>query len=270
MFINKLGVANETGQKTILEKLQSTSILNLRNNNDVNNNKNTPAATYKQSTSNDYAGKKLNPVQKNILQLQDQIKSIKTNDKMDSETKDDLIKSLNSQIADLQKSLNNDKNDTSILNTNKRKSSQNDVSSNNEKNPSNDKVQNQQDNIASLTKLGTQIDQLSTTNSTVDKISNEKKLAKSELNFDLNNPDEQLRLRNKSVINSRESNIEKLNQSLQTVQSLQKDLNNNISPQKITINNTDNTKTSTQTITQQIPNKITVNTTQYGDKYSKN
>ncbi|WP_196593189.1 hypothetical protein [Pectinatus sottacetonis] len=257
MLISKLGTVNSIGQKTIFEKLQSANALNVGNNSNDNN---TPAATYTQSTSKDYAGKNLNSVQKNILQLQDQIKSIKTNDNMDSKTKDDLIKSLNSQIEDLQKSLNENKNNKISLNKDKQKSQENDGSTSVLNNTAKDNEQQEKDNISSLTRLGTQLDQISNTSSTIEKVSNAKNLAESELDADLNNPDEQLRLTNKDVINSRESNIEKIDQSLQTAQSMAIDLNNSI------ITNSDSASSSiendTDGKTTESNNNVNVNITE--------
>lgn len=66
---------------------------------------NHPAATFKHASEADYTGKKLTPLQRSIVQLQEQITKAEANDKMSQEAKEDLLKSLNEQLKAMEEQL---------------------------------------------------------------------------------------------------------------------------------------------------------------------
>lgn len=73
---------------------------------EANLKRNTLAAVFQRSAEEDYAGKNLNAVQKSIMNLQKQKESIEENDHIDEATKRDLLDSIDEQLKNLEKELN--------------------------------------------------------------------------------------------------------------------------------------------------------------------
>lgn len=207
MIVNKLRTVNALNQKGVLKNAHQG-----KNAKDLSaaGNKNSPAAVFKGSTSDDYAGKNLSPLQKSILQLKDQINSLKTNDDIDPATRESLLKKLNTQLEDLQKQ----QEQTNILQPDKDK----------DKNDNQDKKQNsiqnktgqaaapagKNDTASSLISMGSQLDQINAAGAAAAKAANAAKLEKSKLDYDMNNPNEQSRIESQTVIERRTAQVNKL------------------------------------------------------------
>ncbi|MBP2633649.1 MAG: hypothetical protein H6Q70_4277 [Firmicutes bacterium] len=65
----------------------------------------TPAATFKNSTKDDYDASTLNPLQKRVLSLQEQITNLNSDDKMESDTKSNLLKPLQEELESVQEQM---------------------------------------------------------------------------------------------------------------------------------------------------------------------
>lgn len=66
---------------------------------------NSPAAIFRHAGEEEYAGQSLNPVQRSILRVQEKIAEISSAEEMDGEEKSARLKTLQSQLQDLQKQL---------------------------------------------------------------------------------------------------------------------------------------------------------------------
>jgi len=77
----------------------------------------TPAAMFKNSTKDDYDTSTLNPLQKRVLSLQEQITDINSDDKMESETKNNLLNSLQEELASVQDEMLKQQEDTLAIKT---------------------------------------------------------------------------------------------------------------------------------------------------------
>lgn len=208
---------------------------------------NSKAAVFQRSTLSDYDGKKLSPLQESMMKLQDQISNIKGNDDMDQKTKDDLVKTLTAQLEDLQKKLddpqqaeeNNDQKDK--MEKQKDKTENNNLQ---KQSSSNDTPSD--DGMYDLIGMGARLDQAKTINSLSNKASSQAKLEKEQLEHDMNNPREALRLTDKNIIAKREESINNLENTTERLQDMSASLNttehNNVSEKT----QEDNDKTSNQ------------------------
>ncbi len=77
----------------------------------------TPAATFKNSTKDDYDASTLNPLQKRVLSLQEQITNLNSDEKMDNDTKNSQLKSLQEELESVQEQMVKQQEDAPITDT---------------------------------------------------------------------------------------------------------------------------------------------------------
>lgn len=157
------------------------------------------AATFQHQGISDYKDKQLNPLQENIVKLQDQIAKLQNNEKLDKETKDEMLENLNKQLEDMIKQLNDsqekkDEEENALSVKPKKKNEQNASS----------------DPMASMYGMGAQLDQVKSMGSMKVKMENQAKLEQNELDHAVNHPSEALRLKDESIIERRQGSIDKM------------------------------------------------------------
>jgi hypothetical protein len=178
---------------------------------------NSKAAVFQHSTLSDYDGKKLSPLQESLVKLQDQISSIKGNDKMDKKTKDDLVKTLTAQLEDIQKQLNDPQ--QTEANDGEKDKKENSISQQSSSNGTSS------DGMYDLIGMGVRLDQAKTMGALSNKSSSQAKLEKGQLEHDMNNPREALQLKDKNIIAKREESISNLENTTERLQDMSASLN---------------------------------------------
>ncbi|MBP2633650.1 MAG: hypothetical protein H6Q70_4278, partial [Firmicutes bacterium] len=87
----------------------------------------TPAAIFKNSTKDDYNISTLNPLQKRVLSLQEQITNLNSDDKMESDTKSNLLNSLQKELAETQEEMLKQQEEASVGDGSSKASTQSEV-----------------------------------------------------------------------------------------------------------------------------------------------
>ncbi|SEI98035.1 hypothetical protein SAMN05660742_102154 [Propionispira arboris] len=183
------------------------------------------AAVFRKSTLADYNDKELSQLQKSMLNLQDQIGKIQDNDDIDSKTKKELLENLNSQLEEVKAELEK----ASAATTSKTDDDNNKKSTAKDSKPT---EQSSQDDVVSM---GSDLKQVKAASSTSVKLKMEAKLEKNELNRAINDPNEHLRLTVSDIITKRQDEIDRKNDSVETLNSLIQDVEKN---SKTKVNNT--------------------------------
>ncbi len=196
---------------TISHTIQAKSVfhaIGTTDNLEKNNSQNSQAAVFKQSTLEDYDANTLNPIQKGILNIQKQIESLQNNKDIDKTTKDDLLKQLNSQLEEMQKELTS----SQQLNATDDK----DDKKGNTLNPSS----STDDNMSFIISAGTNLQGLKEASAFENKVNSKANLQESQLEHDVNHPQEALRLTDKEIIAKRTEEISNLQESTDRLHNL--------------------------------------------------
>lgn len=94
----------------------------------------TPAAMFKNSTKDDYDTSTLNPLQKRVLSLQEQITDLNSDEKMEKDTKDGLLKPLQEELASVQEQMLKQQEDAPVTDISQKPDSKDEVKATTENN----------------------------------------------------------------------------------------------------------------------------------------
>lgn len=205
---------NVTGNVSTLAKVhQDTKIINVGKSTKDSG----VAAIFRKSTLGDYNEKELSPLQKSMMSLQEQIGKIQENENIDSGTKKELLENLNNQLEELKGQLEQD---SSTLTSKTNSDSDSDSNSLSTPKDSNGIKQPSQEDIISM---GSDLERVKTVRSTSVKIENEAKLEQKELDRAVNNPRENLQLKDSDIIARRQGDIDRKNASVENLNSIVQD-----------------------------------------------
>lgn len=174
------------------------------------------AAIFQHQGISDYKDKQLNSLQVGIVKLQDQIAKLQDNEKLDKETKDEMLKNLNKQLDDIMKLLSDpqqEEEESPLSVENNKKNDQNASSG----------------GIASMYGMGAQLDQVKSMGNMKVKMENQVQLEKNELDHAMNHPSEALRLKDESIIERRRGKIENMENASQALEGMMEQQVNKVS-----------------------------------------